>query len=710
MAQKVGALEIDIRAAIADLKRDFSQAKAESQKLAGDIGRSNQLIAKSFGAASSAVKGFVAGIAAIGVGGAIAGLAGLIRSTADAAGNMVDLSEKVGLTLRTIQALQFGALETGIAFDQVEAGLAKFAQTVGDAAAENDAAIASFDALDIKLLDADRKLRPLDDLLRDFMGAIAGIDDASVRASRGADVMGKGFVKLAPIFLAGADGLQRFDEEARRLGLTLDEQTIGRIDKAGERFDVLTTAIGDNLKRAITVAALPALESLNSALMRTLELVGSSGGLVGKIRELDLEWSASIRRSFADTIGNLPGMGFLEDEAREAEGRLAEFRANQRRLAAEAENAQPAGEPLRITVGARNPVGSAARKQAIADQEKATRDLIAATRDLDAQERALEGATDGLYALEMERARTKRELGETMAEEIERNAQLLAALQLGTDEYERQRAVVEELAKYKRAGIQLTEEERQAIEAQSRTLGDQRRQIDQTIEAEREQAEIARDLTKIVGKATEDAILSGAKASDVARAAIEDFRRVLLRAFVTKPIQAWGEEIVKQIARVNNTPIDIQARVNGGSGGGGFGGLIGTIGKVFGGLFGGGGDGGDGWSNVASVGFTGAGAFAGAFADGGSFTVGGRAGVDQNRVMMDLTRGERVDISPANDRGGGGATTVYIDARGATQDAVAGIMAEFRKLNASVERRAIAAVADQSRRRPAYRKQVAGDI
>ncbi|MGF7161289.1 ribosomal protein L12E/L44/L45/RPP1/RPP2 [Rhodoligotrophos appendicifer] len=47
------------------------------------------------------------------------------------------------------------------------------------------------------------------------------------------------------------------------------------------------------------------------------------------------------------------------------------------------------------------------------------------------------------------------------------------------------------------------------------------------------------------------------------------------------------------------------------------------------------------------------------FAHGGSFKVGGAGGIDNNRVMMDLTRGERVDITPAGqDRGGEGKEIV----------------------------------------------------
>jgi hypothetical protein len=101
--------------------------------------------------------------------------------------------------------------------------------------------------------------------------------------------------------------------------------------------------------------------------------------------------------------------------------------------------------------------------------------------------------------------------------------------------------------------------------------------------------------------------------------------------------------------------------IGGGTGGGGglagIAGAIGSVASVIGGLFG---------------------KKAPGFAQGGSFRVGGRAGVDKNLVQFRATKGERVDITPSRLQGGGAGRRNYFDLRGAvmTED----LLAQMREM------------------------------
>ena len=102
-------------------------------------------------------------------------------------------------------------------------------------------------------------------------------------------------------------------------------------------------------------------------------------------------------------------------------------------------------------------------------------------------------------------------------------------------------------------------------------------------------------------------------------------------------------------------------RGDGKSGGGLFGSILtGILGAAGGGAAGGGISGSSsGFAGAAGGGF--GGAFAGGgFAHGGSFIVGGSAGVDKNVVSFRASRGERVDITPANDIGGSEGVVVQL--------------------------------------------------
>ncbi len=129
-------------------------------------------------------------------------------------------------------------------------------------------------------------------------------------------------------------------------------------------------------------------------------------------------------------------------------------------------------------------------------------------------------------------------------------------------------------------------------------------------------------------------------------------------------------------------------------GDGGISGLVGVIGSALLGAFGG--AGGSGLPPpIPEV-------SAGPFAHGGSFTVGGSPGIDNNLVAFKASRGERVDITPAGQSSGGGGNTFYIDASGADPAAIARLESVlFETVGpGKIEHRAVKAVVAARRANP----------
>jgi hypothetical protein len=121
----------------------------------------------------------------------------------------------------------------------------------------------------------------------------------------------------------------------------------------------------------------------------------------------------------------------------------------------------------------------------------------------------------------------------------------------------------------------------------------------------------------------------------------------------------WKERVAKGMEEALNSLADLISKLFsniGGAGGGGIGGFLGSLGKAAGAFLGvGGGLGGNSdiagaaskvnWNDLPG------------FKTGGSFKVGGNAGIDQNVVSFRATAGEIVNIErPGNDNGGGGGT------------------------------------------------------
>lgn len=78
----------------------------------------------------------------------------------------------------------------------------------------------------------------------------------------------------------------------------------------------------------------------------------------------------------------------------------------------------------------------------------------------------------------------------------------------------------------------------------------------------------------------------------------------------------------------------------------------------------------------------------GAFAGGGSFTVGGSGGTDSQRVSFLATPGEKVSVQTPGQQGGGGPV-FNVDMRGASFDAVERLERLVASVNGSIERRAL---------------------
>jgi hypothetical protein len=111
-----------------------------------------------------------------------------------------------------------------------------------------------------------------------------------------------------------------------------------------------------------------------------------------------------------------------------------------------------------------------------------------------------------------------------------------------------------------------------------------------------------------------------------------------------------------------------------------------------------------------NLGLAAAGAPGAAFADGGSFTVGGSGGTDSRRVSFKATPGEKVTVETPGQQRGGGGNTYIIDARGADMGAVARVERALHALAGPgvVERRAVNATADAAKRGGRFKNLMSG--
>ena len=214
-----------------------SVAALQAQKAA--LGQTS-LASRAYGAALDQVKSLLAGLAIAEV---VSRLVEMTKTAIEAVAGLDELAEQVGLSTRALQGLQFVAVQNGVPIEQLNLGISKFSVKIGEAAAGSKPMIEALDALGVKVLDAQGKLRPTEDLLQDVAKAILAIDDPAKRAAASFDFFGKAGTKFLPVLAEIAKGTESTALAADAFGAMVGDVVVKRLDAfadAGDRAALRT--------------------------------------------------------------------------------------------------------------------------------------------------------------------------------------------------------------------------------------------------------------------------------------------------------------------------------------------------------------------------------------------------------------------------------------------------------------------------------------
>lgn len=192
----------------------------------------------------------------------------------DAAAGLDELAEQLGTNARALQGMQFAAVASGVKMEQLETGLSKFSQKMGEAADGSKDVIESLNALGVKNLDVQGKLRPTEALLQEVAAAITAIDDPARRSAAAVDFFGKTGTKMLPLLGEIAKGSDNLAAAAERAGAMIDAKTIKALDELSDRSaqsSLKVRALFANLGAPIATAALDAVNKVLQSILDNLE-------------------------------------------------------------------------------------------------------------------------------------------------------------------------------------------------------------------------------------------------------------------------------------------------------------------------------------------------------------------------------------------------------------------------------------------------------
>lgn len=216
--------------------------------------------------------------------GAIAGAFGTAaivaagKATLDYAGQIADLSDRLGVSTDALQEFDFAARLTGTNLETVTGFLEKLSVSREEALQGNDELRESFARLGVSL--EDLRTKRLDDLTRQIGRAVQGADAQEIMPLlRG--IGGKSAGALVPTFRMG---LEDAAQQARSVGAIISPEDIAALDEIGDRFTVLAKIIQGPMANAILFLVDGVQGAIDAFVIAQKFLVGTIVGIEGAIR------------------------------------------------------------------------------------------------------------------------------------------------------------------------------------------------------------------------------------------------------------------------------------------------------------------------------------------------------------------------------------------------------------------------------------------
>lgn len=251
----IGALRVNLGLNSAAFSKGIKSANGSMRGLS--------VTAKRMGAAVAA------GLAA-----ASAGMAAAVLSTSKYADEMGKAAQAVGLSVEGLSELRHAADMSGASFGDLQTGLRKLSQTMGDAlttpTSEGARALAN---LGISVRDADGRLKKTEQVIGDVAAAFANMEDGAQKTDAAMAIFGRSGTALIPMLNSGRDGLIEMSREAQKLGLVISEKTFRAAEAFNDNLSRMRKSF-QGVKLTLSAGVLPAMENLSAQIVKGITDTG----------------------------------------------------------------------------------------------------------------------------------------------------------------------------------------------------------------------------------------------------------------------------------------------------------------------------------------------------------------------------------------------------------------------------------------------------
>lgn len=175
--------------------------------------------------------------------------------------DLLKASQRVGVGVESLSALQFAAELSGVSFGSLTTAMTAFNRTLE----QNEGMIRR---VGIQTRDAAGNLRGADAVMRELSDVFASFPDGPEKSRLAMDLFGRSGAELIPLLNQGSDEIQRMEHQAERLGLVISERTARSAERFNDNLTILT-GVATGLRNEIAAQLLPNLEALTGQLVES---------------------------------------------------------------------------------------------------------------------------------------------------------------------------------------------------------------------------------------------------------------------------------------------------------------------------------------------------------------------------------------------------------------------------------------------------------
>ena len=199
------------------------------------------------------------------------------------------LSQRTGIAVGEVSALAFASERAGGSVEGLEHSLLHMSRTITSAVQGSHEAMLALTRLNLSAYDL-AKLDPSAALKR-IATAVAAIPNPMERAALAQGVFGRGVLELMPLLNEGAAGIEKFEQRARDLGLTISAADVALAREFKAAWVELTASV-KRITYEIGGALAPALKEvfnqIRPGVTKVVEWVHQNRGLVSSIGQAAL--------------------------------------------------------------------------------------------------------------------------------------------------------------------------------------------------------------------------------------------------------------------------------------------------------------------------------------------------------------------------------------------------------------------------------------